>query len=419
VTIARIIVVLGCAIAPAVAHAQASPPPSRLTLDEAITLALQHNHGLQAARTAIAQSEADEITANHRPNPELSVGWQALPLFRPSQGGYFADTEVDVGVSYLVERGDKRARRLKAARDTSAVARAQVADNERTVAFQVASLFIAAQLAESTIELAQDNLSSFQHAVEIADDRHTSGAISENDYLKIKLQLLQFQTDVEQAQLARMQALSDLRQRVGYDAVSADFDVAGGFDYRPLDVKLADLNALAARHRGDLRAATQAVTVAQSQQAVAGANGIQDVTLSGTYSRSSGLNTAAIGLSIPLAIFDRNEGEIRRTRLAVTQAQEQGAEVTGQVMTDVNDAYQTLQRTQRVVEHYRSGYLELSQRSREISEYAYRRGVTSLFDFLDAERAYRATQIGYRQALADYLVATEQVRQSVGTRALP
>jgi cobalt-zinc-cadmium efflux system outer membrane protein len=124
-------------------------------------------------------------------------------------------------------------------------------------------------------------------------------------------------------------------------------------------------------------------------------------------------------VSIPLAIFDRNQGEIRRTQVAVTQAKEQGAEVTGQVMTDVHDAYETLQRRRRVVEYYRSGYLELSRRSREISEYAYHRGVTSLFDFLDAERAYRATQLGYRQALADYLTAVEQVRQSVGTRALP
>ena len=415
---ARISGVLGCAIAPHLAHAQGSPPAARLTLDQAISMALQHNHGLRASRTAIAQAEADEVTANHRPNPAVSLGWQALPLFRPSQGGDLDATELDAGVSYLIERGDKRARRLQAAKDASAVTRDQVADNERGLVFQVASQFIAAQLAGSTSELARDNLISFQHAVEIADDRHTSGAISENDYLKIKLQLLQFQTDVEQAELARIQALSGLRQLVGYEAVAAELDIAGSFDYQPLDVKLADLHALAARHRGDLRAAVHAVAVARSQHAVAGANAAQDVTVSATYARSGGVNTAGIGLSIPLAIFDRNEGEIRKTGAAVAQAQEQDAEVTGQVMADVNDAYEALQRRRRVVEHYRSGYLELSRRSREISEYAYRRGVTSLFDFLDAERADRATQLGYRQALADYLTAVEQVRHSVGTRAL-
>jgi cobalt-zinc-cadmium efflux system outer membrane protein len=411
--------IAACAIASVIAAPRAgAQAPSRLTLDQAIALALAHNHGLWAARTAIAQSEADEVTADLRPNPGLSVGWQGLPLARP-QGGYFDGTELDVGLSYLFERGDKRARRRTAARDATGVTRAQVADGERTLAFEVASQFIAAQLAESTLALARDNLESFQRAVEIARDRYRSGGLSENDYLKIELQLLQFQTDVEQAELARIQALADLRQRIGRDAVAAELEVAGAFDYAPLHGSLDELERLASQHRADLRAAEHGIAAANSQHALARANAVQDVTLSASYARSDGANTAGIGFSIPLAIFDRNQGAIQHTRSAVTQAQEQGTELAGQVLTDVASAYEAVQRKDRVVQLYRGGYLALSQRSREISEYAYHRGVTSLFDFLDAERAYRATQIGYRQALADYLTAVEQVRQSVGTRALP
>ena len=92
---------------------------------------------------------------------------------------------------------------------------------------------------------------------------------------------------------------------------------------------------------------------------------------------------------------------------------------TGQVMTDVRDAYEGLQSNERVVLLYRSGYLDVARRSLEISEYAYRRGGVSLLDFLDAERSYRATQLAYRQALASYLLALEQLRQAVGTRSLP
>jgi len=247
--------------------------------------------------------------------------------------------------------------------------------------------------------------------------------MSENDLLKIKLQLLQFQTDEQQAQLAKVQALSDLRQLVGRESVPADFDVAGAFDYAAVTLQLADLERLAGENRPDLRAAKQAVTAAQSQHALADANGAQDLTVSGNYARVGGLGSngtsyASVGVSIPLAIFDRNQGEIERTRIAVTQAEQQQAEVSGQVMTDVKDAWEALQRSDRIVRAYRSGFLEISQKSRDISEYAYQRGATSLFDFLDAERQYRATQIGYRQALADYLTAVEQVRQSVGTRAL-
>lgn len=402
-----------CALAvhPAAAQTSAAPaaPSLTVTLDQAINLALAHNHALAATRTTVDQARADEVTAGLRPNPGLSADWQVLPWSSSVNG--------DVGLSYTLERGGKRDHRIDAAREATAVTRAQVADAERTLSFQVASQFIAVQLAESALVLARDNLESFQNAIAVAEDRFRSGGMSENDYLKVKLQLLQFQTDVEQAQLARIQALSDLRQLVGYEVLPAGYDVAGPFDYRPVTARLGDLQELAARDRADLRAARQGVAAATSQHALAEANAGQDLTLSLGYSRSGGDGAATIGLGIPLAIFDRNQGERAKTRVAITQAEQQSAELTGQVMTDVHDAYEALQRTDRVVQHYRSGYLGMSARSREISEYAYRRGALSLFDFLDAERTYRATQVGYRQALADYLMAVEQVRQAVGSRA--
>lgn len=399
-----------CALAARGVAAQPATAPTTVTLDQAIALALAHNHALAATRTAVDQARADEVTAGLRPNPTLSADWQVLPWSSSLTG--------DVGLGYTLERGGKRDRRIDAARDATAVTRSQVADAERTLGFQVASQFIAVQLAESTLELARDNLHSFQQAIEVSEHRFQSGGLSENDYLKVELQLLQFQTDLEQAQLARLQALSDLRQLIGRDVLAAEYDVAGPFDYGPMAAKRADLHDIAARERADLRAARQAVTAATSQHALAEANASQDLSLSVGYARSDGESATTVGLAIPLAIFDRNQGERAKTRIAVTQAEQQRTELTGQVMTDVDDAYEALQRGARIVEYYRSGYLDISRRSREISEYAYRRGALSLFDFLDAERTYRATQLGYRQALADYLVAVERVRQATGSRAL-
>ena len=138
--------------------------------------------------------------------------------------------------------------------------------------------------------------------------------MSENDYLKIKLQLLQFQTDVEQAELAKAQALSDLRQQLGYESVPAEYDVAGEFEYRPLAVKLEELQAKALQNRPDLRAALLGVTAANSQYALAKANGKQDLTVSGNYSHVNGISAVTFSFSIPLAIFDRNQGNIAQTR---------------------------------------------------------------------------------------------------------
>jgi Outer membrane efflux protein len=144
-----------------------------------------------------------------------------------------------------------------------------------------------------------------------------------------------------------------------------------------------------------------------------------DVTVQANYSHVNGINTATFYGSIPLPIFNRNQGEIARTRVAITQAQEQEKATNGQALTDVRDAYEGLRTSEKVVTLYRSGYLDVAQKDRDISEYAYKRGAASLLDFLDAERSYRATQLAYRQALASYLLALEQLREAVGVRNLP
>ena len=213
------------------------PGAVTITLDDAIQMALRHNHNLLAARTTIQQSEAEETTANLRPNPVLLGDSQFLPIFQPSQfnSDYLDNTaQFDLGVSYLFERGKKRQHRLQAAKDVTAVTRSQVADNERSLTFNVATQFINVEMAESTLALAIQDLKSFQNTVDISQARYNAGDIGEGDLLKIKLQMLQFQTDVSAAQLARVQGLSDLRQLLGYESIAPDYDVAGAFDYQPV-----------------------------------------------------------------------------------------------------------------------------------------------------------------------------------------
>lgn len=394
----------------------------KITLEQAIQLALEHNHALLAARTTIQQSRAQETTANLRPNPVLSWDAQFLPFFNPSafSADYINTTaQFDMGISYLFERGRKRQHRLLAAKDQTAVATSLVADNERSLAFFTAEQFIGVLLAASNLELAQQDLKSFRDTVEISEARYKAGDISEGDYLKIKLQLLQFQTDVSSARLARVQALASLRQFIGYESVPRDYDVAGDFTYQPVTAKVEDVEALALRQRPDFRAAQQGITAAKSQNSLAQANAKRDLTAMFNYSHISAVNTGGFFFNIQLPIFDRNQGEIVRTRYAITQAEETEREASQTVLTDVKNAYEGLRTNDQVVGLYRSGYLDQATASRDISEYAYKRGAASLLDFLDAERSYRTTQLAYRQALAAYLLALEQLRQAAGTRNLP
>ena len=396
--------------------------PVKITLDDAIQMALRHNHNLLAARTTIQQSEAEEITANLRPNPTLFGDWEYLPLFSPSSqnSSYLNNsTEADLGLGYLLERGKKRQHRLQAARDVASQTRSLVADNERTLTFNVTSQFVNVQLAESTMELAEKDLNSFRQTVDLSETKYKAGAISQDDYLKIKLQLLQFETDYQQSELAKVQGLSDLRNMLGYDSVPDEYDVAGPFDYHPVAGNLEDLQAKALQNRPDLRAAQQGVTAAMSQWDLQKAIGKQDVTVQANYSHTGGINAASFYGSIPLPIFNHNQGEIARSRFAITQAEEQNKATNEQVMTDVHDAYASLRENDRVIQLYRSGYLNMAQQDRDISEFAYQHGAVSLLDFLDAERSYRTTQLAFRQALASYLLALEQLREAVGVRVLP
>jgi cobalt-zinc-cadmium efflux system outer membrane protein len=231
--------------------------------------------------------------------------------------------------------------------------------------------------------------------------------------------LLQFQMDVSAAKLARLQALATLRQLLGYESVPEDYAVAGDLEYKPVKLGEDDLKAMALRQRPDLRAAQLAVTAAQSQFSLAQANGKRDVNAQANYTHIADLNTASLFGSIQLPIFDRNQGEIARTRYAITQSQELSSEQSSLVLTDVANSYEALRTSDGVVQLYQSGYLKQAEDSRDISQYAYQRGATGLLDFLDAERSYRATEFAYRQALATYMTSLEQLRQAVGTRSLP
>ena len=417
--LARLSLLIAAWALPSAANAQTAAA-TKIDLDQAIQLALAHNHTLQAARSGIQQSQAEEVTAAIRPNPVFTYDDLYVPL-TPSEWTSTTInqiTEFDVGASFTTERGHKRAARIEAAKDQTAVTRSQVYDNERTLTFNVAQQFVNLLLAKSTLDFARQDLDSFQKTADISESQYKAGGLSEGDYLKIHLQLLQFQQDVSSAQLSLVQARAGLRQLLGYDNLPENFDVAGDLAYTPLRLNKQDIELMALQRRPDLRAAQQGITGANSQYKLARANGKRDLTTAFTYTHVSGINSAGFTASIEIPVWDRNQGEIARTHYAIAGAQETEKAAEDTVMNDVDNAYGGFESANEVARLYESGYLKEAEDSRDISEYAYRRGAASLLDFLDAERSYRATALAYRQALANYMMAVEQLKESAGTRSL-
>jgi outer membrane protein, heavy metal efflux system len=390
-----------------------------ISKEDAVRIALAYNQSLRANRFNIDQSKANEVTAGLKPNPSLSLGFDALPILQPQTIRF--DTQIySAGLSYTMERGGKREKRVVVAKDNTKIAAQTVTDNERTLKFQVLQAFINVLLAKSVLLLAKDDLANFSQEVELNHARLVAGDLAEGDYLKLSIQKLQFEQDVSTAVLGLVQARVTLRQLLGYQSVTDDFDVKGTLVHTKPSVTMADLEKKALESRPDLQAAHTGVALANDTVSLAFGNRARDWSWGGDYSFQSP-SQAGLGLSfgIDLPIHDRNQGEIARSQAAVRQSIETEASTKVGVQADVVNAYYGLQSDEEIVNLYESGYLKQASDSRDISTYAFQRGAATILDVLDAERSYRATQLAYRQALAAQMIAMEQVNEAAGAQVIP
>jgi cobalt-zinc-cadmium efflux system outer membrane protein len=404
------------------AGAQTSPPVTRLSLRQAVEMAVARNQALQAQRTAVDAARADEITAGLKPNLGLSLSADGFTPFSPRQINWDFlknDTSYSASASYLFERGGKRQNRIAVAKSATDVAQKTALDAERNLRFQTAQAFIDVLLAKSTLDLARQNLKSFGDVVSLNQQRVTSGDLAEAEFYRIHLQQLQFEQDESAAEVALVQARANLRQLLGFDMVAENFEVDGELAYAPRTYDLDSLKQEALQARADYLAAQSNVTLAQNTLTLERSNAARDVSGDLDYSRTGPDNTMGVGVSFDLPIHDRNQGNIARSQVLVRQATEQELAARYLVTTDVVNAFAGWQTSQKVVALYESGYLRESQESLDISRYVYQRGAGNLLDLLDAERTYRDTQLGYRQALAAYMTSVQQLNFAVGKQVLP
>jgi cobalt-zinc-cadmium efflux system outer membrane protein len=417
---ARVVILLSAfvGIAARVAFAQGAA----ISLSDAMDLAMANNPSLKAQRLNIDQGKANEITAGLRPNPIFASSNEDFPFFSPaylSVNNLATNQEFNQNVTYLFERGGKRQKRVAVARDATQVAAQTFADQERQVRFEVAQAFIGALLAKSNLDFARQDLSDYSSVVEINQKRYEAGDISRGDFLKIELQKLQFQQDVAAAELAFEQSRIGLRQLIGFNAVPENFTLVGTLEHQKRILVLDELQKQALLNRPDYEAARTGVALAQHTVSLAYADRAVDITGETEYKRNGPVNGWGFGLAVPIPVFNRNQGEIARSEVAVRQAQHQQTAAREAVLTDVQNAYQTYRNSEQVLSLFEAGYLEQAQQSLEISRYAFQRGGASLLDLLDAERSYRSTQVAYRQALAAYMTSLEQINFAVGTRVIP
>ena len=379
------------------------------------------NPTLRAQAQDIESSRANEITASLRPNPTFQND----------------TTSATFGIYQQFETAGKRRARIESARLATAISRTDFEDARRTLVLNLRESFVNALLAKSDLEFDRENLANFEKVVDLNRLRLQQGDMSRADFLKVELQTLQFQTDVDDAALALKTAKATLRGLAGPSNLPQEFDVAGDLRVVPLEKSLPELEQLALSHRPDLKSAetgrektaadlrlaramrwpdpTIGTSFLHTGNELGGPNWFQPFYPKGAVSNAMGLGIA----SIAIPIFNRNQGEVARAASEQQKAEFLAQAARNQVLQDVETAYASFESSRARVRLYEQTYLSGAKESLDIQDYSFHHGAASVLDFLDAERTYRAAQLAYRQQIATYLTNLAQLEAAVGLSLAP
>jgi cobalt-zinc-cadmium efflux system outer membrane protein len=383
------------------------------------------NPTLRAAQLSVQEARAQEITAYLRPNPQFGFATDGTQL-APSDGNYrpFAGTQYTPSISYLHERQHKRELRLESAQKATAISAAQLEDQERTLLFNLRGAFVQTLQAKAVLALANENLNYYDQVLKVSRDRKRAGDIAQVDLDRLELQRIQYETDVQTAMVslrtAKIQLLALLNDRRPVET----FDVTGPFDFPERVVPLAELRTVALEARPDLKAAIQAVDKARTDHRLAFADGSTDPTFSTWVTHNPSFNnpydnnTLGASVSIPLRIFDRNQGEKARTQIDITRNEKLKAATEAQVFSDVDSAYTTVNSNLMLLASYKGSYLAQAGHVRDTITFSYQRGGASLLDFLQAQQDYRSVQLNYLNLIGAYLTSANQLNLAVGREIL-
>jgi len=384
------------------------------------------NPTLLADKLNIDESHAEEITAFLRPNPQLNLTVDGTQI-APNMGVWkpFAGTFESPGISFEIERRRKRHLRLESAQKSTTIAEFTHADLKRGLMFTLRSAFVTTLQAKAVRQLAQENLDYWDKVLDISRARFSAGDIAQIDLDRLELQRAQYESDLQTAEetleTTKIQLLTLLNDRTPLD----QFDVVGPFDFNDQLPTLDEVRKTALDMRPDLKAAFAAIDKARTDHTLAVANGSTDPTFGIWYTHNSStnnpfaVNTLGVSISVPLRIFDRNQGEKLRTQLDIDRNQRLYEATQAQVFSDVDSSYASVESDVKLLRPYKAKYLDLSVRVRETVTFSYQHGGASLLDFLNSQSEYRTTQLNYINLVASYLTAAAQLNMAAGHEVIP
>jgi len=405
------VVAVALVVAGGTAVILAQAPGGGLTLDRVVELYLDGNLEVEAARLEVESLRADRIAAELRPNPDMTV---TAENFRMAGDPTFGDLyEVAVSYSETIELGGKRRLRTAVADQSVSAAEARLEDSLRQGIARIKRLYYEAVLSRDRVVIASENRDGFEDLVQYNQARFNEGAISEADLLKVRLESVQFDRLLRQAELARDQAVIRLVERMG----ESDYEgrtVVGELEFTPLPFELESLKAIALEERPDVRAATLEVALAADRLALERANGSPNVNPFLGYKRVASSDTLLFGISIPLPFRDRNQGGVARAVTGESIAAARLGVVRNRTLAQVESAYRSWEAARDQVRVFQEELLDQADESYSIATVAYREGATELLPLLEAQRTQTLIRDEFLQTLFDYQASILDLELAVG-----
>lgn len=400
--------------------------PNALTWDQIKARFEISNPQLKADALNVEEMRAQEITAFLRPNPQLTASEDGLQI-TPHNGVWqpLSGVQEQANLSYLIEREHKRHLRLEAAKDATHVAESQHADLERNLLFNLRNAFVQVLESKAVVRFAKSDIEYYDKIIDISRSRFHAGDIAQVDFDRIELQRVQYESVLQNALVNLRTAKIQLEQLLNEKTPVDQFDVTGFFDFSPALKQLEEVRQTALDSRPDLRAAVEQIEQSRAAHKLAVANGSTDPTVSGWFTHNdsnnnpNAINTLGLSVNIPLRIFDRNQGEKKRTQIDIDRSQQLTDQAKAQVFSDVDSSYALVDSDIHLLQPYKDKYLDQSTRVRDTITFAYQHGGASLMDFLNAQSDYRTVQLAYLQLVGTYLTSVSQLNLAVGREVIP
>jgi cobalt-zinc-cadmium efflux system outer membrane protein len=400
---------------PAPEQATVASKALRLSVNDALGLFVSQNLDVLIAKYGIEYRKGQEVTARLFPNPLLSVG----TLSSYTQGRTLSNSyQLFTQASQLFELAGKRGYRIESAGFGTQSAEAAFEDAVRQLGFTVKDTYSRIQLAQRRLVLAEENRDRFSRILEINTIRFKKGYIAEVDLIRIRLQMVDFHSQVIRSLQEAESARGDLRQLLRLSPKTV-LELTTELGFRRIDPDIETLRVAALDLRPDIRAKRQTFSQRESELKLAKAYRIPDVTIGAGYAIQGvqgpdNPGQVALNAGIPLPLFNRNQGGILQAEVSLQSAEADLDKTVNQVENEVEVAYRNLLQSRRLVEAYVGEVLEDARSSLTIVERAYERGGATILDLLDAARTSRTIQQNYIEALFNYQHHLFQLESAVG-----